>query len=115
MMRGTAIVFHFIAAMTAFSLAGQSGTPAPAPDLQSALAKLQAGDAAGAPERLREIPGVVPSLVDLPAGCTFAPRCAFADQQCRAAYPPYEEKRGSHWAACWHADAIHGAVRGYHG
>jgi peptide/nickel transport system ATP-binding protein len=46
---------------------------------------IMAGDAAGAPERLREIPGVVPSLVDLPAGCTFAPRCAFADQQCRAA------------------------------
>jgi len=67
----------------------------------------------GAPEtgeeRLKEIPGTVPSLVDLPPGCTFAPRCVFADERCRREFPPYEEKRRGHWAACWHSDAIAGA------
>jgi peptide/nickel transport system ATP-binding protein len=52
--------------------------------------------------RLQEIPGVVPALSDLPPGCHFAPRCPFADDQCRAEYPPYEQQRPEHWAACWH-------------
>ncbi|MFI5022803.1 MAG: ABC transporter ATP-binding protein [Alphaproteobacteria bacterium] len=65
----------------------------------------QASDDAG---RLREIPGMVPSLADLPAGCAFAPRCAFADERCRAAYPPLEEKRPRHWAACWHSERLSG-------
>ena len=59
-----------------------------------------------APERLREIPGMVASLADLPQGCVFAPRCAFADQRCRAQYPAYEEKRPGHWAACWRSDKL---------
>jgi peptide/nickel transport system ATP-binding protein len=45
----------------------------------------------------------VPSLIDLPAGCTFAPRCALADDRCRTEYPAYEEKQPGHWAACWRA------------
>ena len=36
--------------------------------------------------RLNEIKGMVPSLFNLPQGCSFAPRCAFATDQCRAAY-----------------------------
>ncbi|MDP6708502.1 MAG: ABC transporter ATP-binding protein [Alphaproteobacteria bacterium] len=63
-------------------------------------------------ERLMEIPGIVPALVELPPGCTFAPRCAFADEQCRAEYPPYEEKRPAHWAACWHSDRLYGDGHG---
>jgi peptide/nickel transport system ATP-binding protein len=69
------------------------------------LASLDA-DAASSeepPERLKEIPGRVPSLIDLPPGCSFAPRCALADDRCRTAYPPYEQRRPGHWAACWHA------------
>jgi peptide/nickel transport system ATP-binding protein len=63
------------------------------------------GGAAPVPaERLTEIPGMVPSLANLPAGCAFAPRCALADERCRTIYPSYEEKRPGHWAACWHAD-----------
>jgi peptide/nickel transport system ATP-binding protein len=60
--------------------------------------------------RLQEIPGTVPSLVDLPAGCTFAPRCAFATEICRAQFPPYEEKRPGHFAACWHSDQVREAA-----
>jgi peptide/nickel transport system ATP-binding protein len=54
--------------------------------------------------RLQEIPGVVPALSNLPPGCAFAPRCALASDTCRSAYPPYQQKRADHWAACWHAD-----------
>jgi oligopeptide/dipeptide ABC transporter ATP-binding protein len=63
-----------------------------------------------ADERLMEIPGIVPALTNLPPGCTFAPRCTFADDQCRAQYPPYEEKRAAHWAACWHSERIYGGA-----
>ncbi|MBV8122286.1 MAG: ABC transporter ATP-binding protein [Alphaproteobacteria bacterium] len=58
--------------------------------------------------RLKEIPGMVPALSNLPSGCTFAPRCAFADERCRAQFPPYEEIRPEHWVACWHADDLYG-------
>jgi peptide/nickel transport system ATP-binding protein len=62
--------------------------------------------------RLQEIPGMVPALSDLPPGCTFAPRCAFASDQCRAHYPAYEQKAPSHWAACWHSDRVAEARHG---
>jgi len=62
--------------------------------------------------RLQEIPGMVPALTNLPAGCTFAPRCAFAGDVCRRQYPPYEEKRDGHWAACWHSERLAGAANG---
>ena len=37
----------------------------------------------GAEERLYQIPGTPPSLLHPPAGCRFAPRCAFAMDACR--------------------------------
>ena len=67
---------------------------------------LMGGAPAETSERLKEIPGTVPSLIDLPSGCIFAPRCAFADERCRREYPPYEEKRRGHWAACWNSDRL---------
>ena len=63
-------------------------------------------------ERLTEIPGIVPALNDLPPGCAFSPRCPFADEKCRGAYPPYEQKRPGHWAACWHSDRLYGGEDG---
>jgi oligopeptide/dipeptide ABC transporter ATP-binding protein len=48
----------------------------------------------------------VPSLASLPQGCSFAPRCAFATEECRAAYPPLEAHRPGHLVACWHADRL---------
>ena len=38
-------------------------------------------------ERLRQIPGMTPSLLDLPAGCAFRERCSGADAECGAAPP----------------------------
>ena len=58
--------------------------------------------------RLQEIPGMVPALTNLPAGCVFAPRCAHAEERCRREYPPYEEKRPNHWAACWRSYELYG-------
>jgi peptide/nickel transport system ATP-binding protein len=66
------------------------------------------GDTVVANGRLKEIPGMVPALTNLPPGCTFAPRCAFADDRCRAIAPDYEEKRAGHWAACWHSERLYG-------
>jgi peptide/nickel transport system ATP-binding protein len=40
-------------------------------------------------KRLRTIPGVVPSLRDLPPGCKFAPRCRLARVICREQEPDY--------------------------
>ena len=67
---------------------------------------LMRSEGAKAATRLQEIPGIVPALSNLPPGCTFAPRCAFASDECRRAYPPYEQKRDGHWAACWHSDKV---------
>ena len=53
--------------------------------------------------RLNEIKGMVPSLFALPQGCSFAPRCAKASDQCREAVPPLEEHRPGHFIACWNA------------
>jgi peptide/nickel transport system ATP-binding protein len=62
--------------------------------------------------RLQEIPGIVPALSNLPAGCAFAPRCAHASDLCRREYPPYRERGAGHWAACWHSDQIAGPANG---
>ena len=61
--------------------------------------------------RLNEIKGMVPSLAHLPPGCSFAPRCGFASDRCREAYPPLDEIRPRHWVACWHAAALLGDAR----
>ena len=50
--------------------------------------------------RLEAIAGVVPSLLDPPPGCRFAPRCRFASAVCREAVPPLREVTPGHKAAC---------------
>jgi peptide/nickel transport system ATP-binding protein len=60
-------------------------------------------DSAGG--RLRPIPGAPPSLINLPAGCPFSPRCPIAADRCETEEPDLTEtdQRG-HTAAChyWH-------------
>jgi len=50
--------------------------------------------------RLEAIAGVVPSLVDPPAGCRFAPRCRFAKPECVAATPKLRTVAPGHKVAC---------------
>ncbi|QAU12667.1 ABC transporter ATP-binding protein [Halorubrum sp. BOL3-1] len=59
-------------------------------------------------ERLQTIPGVMPDLVQLPSGCSFHPRCPFAEEKCTRKEPPLTDvESGSeatsdteHAAAC---------------
>jgi peptide/nickel transport system ATP-binding protein len=69
---------------------------------------LMRGETESNSHRLQEIPGMVPALSNLPGGCVFAPRCPHAQDRCRAQYPPYEEKRPGHWAACWRSHELYG-------
>ena len=51
--------------------------------------------------RLQEISGVVPSLYELPAGCSFYPRCSQARAVCQENVPELIELEDSHWVRCW--------------
>ena len=57
-------------------------------------------DRAGRKVRLEAIPGVVPSLLDPPPGCRFAPRCRFAMAACTRAMPDLREVGPGHKVAC---------------
>jgi oligopeptide transport system ATP-binding protein len=37
---------------------------------------------------------------NLPSGCRFHPRCALADEACRAEAPAWHEAQPGHWTAC---------------
>ncbi|MGY4476773.1 ABC transporter ATP-binding protein [Bradyrhizobium sp. USDA 3364] len=54
--------------------------------------------------RLKTIAGTVPELADLPAGCTFADRCAIAEERCRAALPAVVDVGASHGVRCVRTD-----------
>jgi oligopeptide/dipeptide ABC transporter ATP-binding protein len=51
--------------------------------------------------KLQPIPGQPPDLSRLPAGCSFAPRCAYAIDRCRQEEPPLEPVTAEHLSACW--------------
>jgi peptide/nickel transport system ATP-binding protein len=52
--------------------------------------------------RLHVIPGRPPDLIDPPAGCTFSPRCAAAQDQCLREEPPLRDAGSAeHQYRCW--------------
>ena len=56
----------------------------------------------GKRERMQGIPGSPPDLNDLPKGCAFHPRCAWAMEQCRHDVPQLAPVNGSaREVACW--------------
>jgi peptide/nickel transport system ATP-binding protein len=55
----------------------------------------------GQGEYLKVIPGVVPSLYDLPKGCSFQDRCSHTMEICREAEPQLKEKSSGHKVRCW--------------
>jgi len=57
-------------------------------------------------ERLLPIPGVPPSLIHLPEGCHFSPRCRFRQEICFHEYPELREVAPAHWSACHFAETL---------
>jgi oligopeptide/dipeptide ABC transporter ATP-binding protein len=53
------------------------------------------------PDRLYSIQGQPPALWDVPPGCRFAARCAYADDRCQQEYPPSFTVGDGHSADCW--------------
>src|SRR6478735_3804778 len=54
-------------------------------------------------ERLRPIKGAPPSLINVPSGCPFHPRCAYADRTdglSQTVRPPFAETLPRHYSAC---------------
>jgi oligopeptide/dipeptide ABC transporter ATP-binding protein len=51
-------------------------------------------------ERLRDIPGAIPSLGNMPTGCAFSPRCPVAIEPCRTVRPRHVEVGRDRTAAC---------------
>ncbi|MDB5557110.1 MAG: peptide transporter ATP-binding protein [Enterovirga sp.] len=56
------------------------------------------------PEKLAEIPGLVPSMRQRIIGCAFAGRCPRATSICLEIEPAVEAKAPAHFAACHHAE-----------
>jgi oligopeptide/dipeptide ABC transporter ATP-binding protein len=53
-------------------------------------------------QQLQTIPGLVPSLMNLPKGCRFQDRCVRAQEDCKLVDPRLENLRGAHKVACHH-------------
>jgi len=52
---------------------------------------------------LTTIEGQPPSLLNLPPGCSFAPRCSQVDDHCLEEYPPSVSANENHTVSCWRA------------
>lgn len=55
----------------------------------------------GAQEKLQSIKGMVPSLYDMPVGCSFHPRCPYADGRCRETQPEIVYLKNGHQVRCF--------------
>jgi peptide/nickel transport system ATP-binding protein len=47
------------------------------------------------------VPGSPPSLIDLPSGCPFHPRCPHVKDICRQQMPDFSCPDENHKVACW--------------
>jgi peptide/nickel transport system ATP-binding protein len=54
-------------------------------------------------QRLPSIPGEVPELISLPAGCNFSPRCTHVFEKCLHDDPSLVEIAPGRKSACWKA------------
>jgi oligopeptide/dipeptide ABC transporter ATP-binding protein len=55
-------------------------------------------------DRLEAMPGQPPSPFDVLQGCTFTPRCPYAQAQCEQHYPEEVSVGPGHRASCWRID-----------
>ncbi|MBN1982901.1 MAG: peptide ABC transporter ATP-binding protein, partial [Chitinivibrionales bacterium] len=54
----------------------------------------------GRQERLRAIPGTVPSFLEMPLGCKFCTRCDEVMPHCCTVEPQLMEVKKNHWVRC---------------
>jgi oligopeptide/dipeptide ABC transporter ATP-binding protein len=77
------------------------------PYAQGLLASLPRLDKRAAGERLHRIKGQPPSVIHLPPGCAFAPRCDFAKPGlCDTKRPELVEVGKNHFSACLRSDDV---------
>ncbi len=57
-------------------------------------------------QRLTPIKGSPPSLVNMPPGCPFGPRCPLHIDECDVIEPPLVEVEGGHLAACIRSEEL---------
>lgn len=63
--------------------------------------------AKGHQTRLRTIEGVVPNPLELPPGCRFAPRCSYAQEQCRVGEIELRPVGNQHLSRCVRVEEIY--------
>lgn len=51
--------------------------------------------------RLIPIPGLMPDPTNLPAGCPFSPRCAYATERCKTECPARTNLSDTHYVSCF--------------
>jgi len=57
-------------------------------------------------KRLFSIEGTVPNPFDMPQGCSFAPRCNYSEEICRAQIPELTEFPDGRSVRCWCAEKL---------
>jgi oligopeptide/dipeptide ABC transporter ATP-binding protein len=78
------------------------------PYTKGLLESIPSSKAAGG--RLKPVPGQPPSLINLPSGCKFHPRCGYAFDRCKTEEPVLQPVAGqpAHTSACWLPSAAAG-------
>ncbi|WP_406872251.1 ABC transporter ATP-binding protein [Aminobacter sp. P9b] len=60
----------------------------------------------GTRKMLNPIPGSVPSVLALPAGCAYAPRCPLAEAHCESVPPDLLNASPEHLTRCWRHELL---------
>ena len=66
----------------------------------------------GQADRLKPIPGLTPDPANLPEGCRFCPRCAYATEECRTVHPELRDQGDGHWVRCLLREGKEGSIHG---
>ena len=53
-----------------------------------------------------QLTGEIPSPIDPPSGCSFHPRCQYAQEVCSTTRPDWVEQQPGHFVACHFADTL---------
>lgn len=77
------------------------------PYTQALLSAIPIADPQIARARQRiKLQGELPSPMNVPKGCHFAPRCPYATEQCQASCPKLREMEKGHFVACHNVESI---------